>query len=111
MSPDFQKIRSLADSYKPAMSKFLRDMVAIPSESRHEGPIISRIREKRGIRPEFVVCTEPSSGKIRRGQKGRMEMRVGVKGKSAHASAPERGDNAIFKMASVLSELQQPCMR
>ena len=221
MKLDFQKILSLADAYQPVMSSFLRDMVAISSESRNEEAIINLIRkemeivgfdkieidpmgnllgyigtgkhliamdahvdtvgpgnidnwshdpykgyedertihglgssdqaggmaamtyagkiikeldlysdftllvtgtvqeevcdglcwqyiiEKSDIRPEFVVCTEPSSGKIRRGQKGRMEMQVRVKGKSAHASAPERGDNAIFKMATVLAELQQ----
>ena len=225
MSPDFTKILDLSNSYKHAMSAFLRDMVAIPSESRNEKAIIHRIKkemeiagfdkieidpmgnllgyigtgkhliamdahvdtvgpgnsdnwthdpyqgyeddvtiyglgtsdqaggmaamtyagkiikelelyadftllvtgtvqeeacdglcwqyiiEKSNIRPEFVVCTEPSSGKIIRGQKGRMEMRVGVEGKSAHASAPERGDNAIFKMAPVLSELQQLSQR
>jgi putative selenium metabolism hydrolase len=221
MSLDFQKILSLSDAYQPAMCRFLRDLVAIPSESGNEKAIINRIREemeiagfdkieidpmgnllayngtgqhliamdahvdtvgpgnidnwkhdpykgaedesvicglgasdqaggmaamvyagkiineldlhadftllvtgtvqeevcdglcwqyiieKSGIRPEFVVCTEPSSGKIRRGQKGRMEILVRVNGKSAHASAPERGDNAIFKMAPVLTELQQ----
>jgi putative selenium metabolism hydrolase len=221
MKPDFQKILSLASAYEPAMSSFLRDMIAIPSESQNEAAIINRIKiemaaagfdkieidpmgnllgyigtgkhliamdahvdtvgpgnidnwshdpyegyedesaihglgasdqaggmaamiyagkiikelsldtnvtllftgtvqeevcdglcwqyiiEKSNIRPEFVVCTEPSSGKIRRGQKGRMEMLVRVKGKSAHGSAPESGDNAIFKMAPVLLELQQ----
>jgi len=65
------------------------------------------IIEQDGIRPEFVVCTEPSSGKIRRGQKGRMEIRVRVDGKSAHASVPEQGENAIFKMAPILCELEQ----
>ncbi|WP_457552177.1 YgeY family selenium metabolism-linked hydrolase [Desulfobacula sp.] len=65
------------------------------------------IIEQTGIRPEFVISTEPSSGKIRRGQKGRMEMRLFVEGKSAHASTPERGDNAIFKMVPILSELEQ----
>lgn len=65
------------------------------------------IIEEDGIRPEFVVCTEPSSGKIRRGQKGRMEIRIQVDGKSAHAAAPELGDNAIFKMGRVLADLEQ----
>ena len=47
------------------------------------------------IRPEFVVSTEPTDGGIYRGQRGRMEIRVDVKGISCHGSAPERGDNAI----------------
>ncbi len=64
------------------------------------------IKEK-GLRPEFVVSTEPTDGGIYRGQRGRMEIRVDVKGVSAHGSAPERGDNAIFKMARILLELEQ----
>ncbi len=58
------------------------------------------------IRPEFVVSTEPTSCRIYRGQRGRMEIRVDVSGISCHGSAPERGDNAIFKMAPILMELQ-----
>lgn len=64
------------------------------------------IIEKSGIRPEFVVSTEPTACRIYRGQRGRMEIRVHVDGVSAHGSAPERGDNAIFKMGPILNELQ-----
>ena len=58
------------------------------------------------IRPEFVVITEPTDGNIYRGQRGRMEIRVDVKGVSCHGSAPERGDNAIYKMADILQEVR-----
>ena len=63
--------------------------------------------EEGHIRPEFVVSTEPTSCRIHRGQRGRMEIKVAVSGLSAHGSAPERGDNAIFKMAPILTELQE----
>jgi putative selenium metabolism hydrolase len=63
------------------------------------------IRELR-MRPEFVVSTEPTDGGIYRGQRGRMEIMVKVNGLSAHGSAPERGDNAIFKMGRILGELE-----
>ena len=33
MAYDFKQIVELANKYKPEMSKFLRDMIAIPSES------------------------------------------------------------------------------
>ena len=59
-----------------------------------------------GIRPEFVVITEPNDGNIYRGQRGRMEIRVEVKGISCHGSAPERGDNAIYKMADIIQEVR-----
>lgn len=58
------------------------------------------------VRPEFVVSTEPTDGGIYRGQRGRMEIRVDVKGVSCHGSAPERGDNAIYKMADILQNVR-----
>ena len=64
------------------------------------------IIEESGIKPEFVVSTEPTDMRIHRGQRGRMEIRVETKGISCHGSAPERGENAIFKMAPILMELE-----
>jgi putative selenium metabolism hydrolase len=57
------------------------------------------IIEEDGIRPEVVVCTEPTDGGLYRGQRGRMEIEVEFKGVSAHGSAPERGRNAIYAAA------------
>jgi putative selenium metabolism hydrolase len=58
------------------------------------------------IRPEFVISTEPTSCRIHRGQRGRMEIQVATRGLSCHGSAPERGENAIYKMAPILLDLQ-----
>lgn len=58
------------------------------------------------VKPEFVVITEPTDGKIYRGHRGRMEIKVTTKGVSCHGSAPERGDNAIYKMAPILLDLR-----
>ena len=221
ITPDFDRINELAMTYQPAMTGFLRDMVAIPSESCDEEKIILRIKEEMekvgfdrveidpmgnilgyigsgprliafdahidtvgigatanwefdpyqgfeddeciggrgasdqeggmasmvyagkiikeldladeftvvmvgtvqeedcdglcwqyiikelGLKPEFVVSTEPTDGGIYRGQRGRMEIRVDVAGISSHGSAPERGDNAIFKMGKILGELEE----
>ena len=220
MITDFEKIRQQAEFYRTDISRFLRDMIAIPSESCHEAQVIQRIKtemEKVGfdkveidemgniygtlgngshviamdahidtvgvgnidnwrvdpyqgfedaeiimgrgasdqeggmasmvyaariikdlgleddytlvvtgtvqeedcdglcwqfimdnkkIQPEFVVSTEPTSCRIYRGQRGRMEIKVTTTGISAHGSAPERGDNAIYKMAPILLDLQ-----
>lgn len=64
------------------------------------------IIEEDKIRPEFVVITEPTDGHIYRGHRGRMEIRVEVQGVSCHGSAPERGDNAIYKMADIIQEVR-----
>ena len=217
---DFAKIKELADGYKPEMTRFLRDMIRLPSESCQEKAVVERIKEEMekvgfdkveidpmgnilgtigngkhliamdahidtvgvgnkdnwefdpyegyeddeviggrgasdqeggmasmvyagkiikdlglegdytlvvvgtvqeedcdglcwqyiitetGLKPEFVVSTEPTDGGIYRGQRGRMEIKVEVKGVSAHGSAPERGNNAIFKMGQILGELE-----
>ena len=217
---DFAKIKELAEGYKPDMTRFLRDMIRLPSESRQEKAVVERIKEEMekvgfdkveidpmgnvlgtigrgkhliamdahidtvgvgnkdnwefdpyegyeddeviggrgasdqeggmaamvyagkiikdlglegdytlivvgtvqeedcdglcwqyiinetGLKPDFVVSTEPTDGGIYRGQRGRMEIKVEVKGVSAHGSAPERGDNAIFKMGHILGELE-----
>jgi len=63
--------------------------------------------EEEKIRPEFVVITEPTNLNIYRGHRGRMEIKVSTSGISCHGSAPERGDNAIFKMAPILMELKE----
>lgn len=60
-----------------------------------------------GIRPELVVSTEPTSLKIHRGHRGRMEMTVEVRGISCHGSAPERGVNAIYKMSKIALEIEK----
>jgi putative selenium metabolism hydrolase len=62
--------------------------------------------EENDIRPEFVVITEPSSCNIYRGHRGRMEIKVSTHGVSCHGSAPERGENAIYKMAPIINELK-----
>src|ERR1035441_6627225 len=59
------------------------------------------------LKPELVVITEPTNMNIYRGHRGRMEIRVEVKGKSCHGSAPERGDNAIYKIARIALEIEK----
>lgn len=65
------------------------------------------ILDNKKLKPEFVVSTESTACRIYRGHRGRMEIKVSTPGVSCHGSAPERGDNAIFKMAPILMELEQ----
>jgi putative selenium metabolism hydrolase len=64
------------------------------------------IREE-GIRPELVVITEPTNLNIYRGHRGRMEIVIKIGGLSCHGSAPERGDNAIYKISRIALEIEK----
>lgn len=59
------------------------------------------------VRPELVVITEPTNMNIYRGHRGRMEIRVTFFGRSCHGSAPERGDNAIYKASRCALEIEK----
>lgn len=59
------------------------------------------------LKPEIVVIAEPTNLGVYRGHRGRMEIEVRVKGVSCHGSAPERGDNAIYKMAPIILDIQK----
>ncbi|MBQ1821552.1 MAG: YgeY family selenium metabolism-linked hydrolase [Clostridia bacterium] len=98
-------------------AKIMKDLGLIPEDTRIlvvasvqeedcDGLCWQYIHKEDGITPEFVVSTEPTDGGIYRGHRGRMEIRVDVKGVSCHGSAPERGDNAIYKMADILNEVR-----
>ena len=98
-------------------AKIMKDMNLIPKgyklmvvgsvmEEDCDGLCWQYIVNKGGIRPEFVISTEPTDGGIYRGHRGRMEIRVDVRGTSCHGSAPERGDNAIYKMADIIADVR-----
>lgn len=65
------------------------------------------IVEEDGIRPHFAISTEPTNLNIYRGHRGRMEIGVHFYGVSCHGSAPERGDNAIYKAAKAALEIEK----
>jgi putative selenium metabolism hydrolase len=81
-------------------------MVGTVQEEDCDGLCWQYIINEDGLKPEFVVSTEPTDGGIYRGQRGRMEIRVDVSGVSCHGSAPERGDNAIYKMADIIADVR-----
>ena len=59
------------------------------------------------LRPDLVVITEPTSLRIYRGHRGRMELEVHTSGVSCHGSAPERGVNAVYKMAGIIADIEK----
>jgi len=81
-------------------------VTATVQEEDCDGLCWQYIVEEDGLRPDLVVITEPTSLCIYRGQRGRMEMEVHTSGISCHGSAPERGDNAIYKMAGIIADIE-----
>ena len=61
--------------------------------------------EWEGIQPDFVVIGEPTKMKVYHGHKGRLELEVVCKGRSAHAASNHMGDNAIYKMLPVINAI------
>ncbi|MDK1028661.1 MAG: YgeY family selenium metabolism-linked hydrolase [Anaerolineae bacterium] len=59
-----------------------------------------------GLRPDFVVIGEPTIMQIYRGHKGRVELKVTSKGKSAHAASHHLGDSALYKLIPVISGIR-----
>ena len=58
--------------------------------------------EVENIKPDFVVVGEPTEMNVYRGHKGRVELKVVAKGRSAHAASNQLGENAIYKLLPVL---------
>ena len=77
-------------------------LVAVVQEEPSEGVALSMLMEQQGLRPDLVLIGESTNLQIARGQRGRLEMKVTTHGRSCHASAPERGKNAIYEAARVL---------
>jgi len=58
------------------------------------------------VKPDFVVIGEPTKMQVYRGHKGRIELKVTAKGKSAHAASNHLGDNAVYKLLPVIEGLR-----
>jgi putative selenium metabolism hydrolase len=62
--------------------------------------------EEEKFRLDMAVSTEPTSCRLYRGHRGRMEIRIDIKGVSCHGSAPERGESAAYKAARAALALE-----
>ena len=60
-----------------------------------------------GLRPDFVVIGEPTKMQVYRGHKGRIELKITATGRSAHAASHYLGDNAVYKMMAVITQIRE----
>lgn len=59
----------------------------------------------KNIKPDYVIIGEASNLNIKIGQRGRAEIIVETFGKSCHSANPEKGINAVYKMAKVIEAI------
>ncbi|MBN8617414.1 MAG: YgeY family selenium metabolism-linked hydrolase [Anaerolineae bacterium] len=76
-------------------------------EEWNDGIAPHALVEVEGLRPDFVVIGEPTKMQVYRGHKGRVEMQVLARGKSAHAASNFLGDNAIYKLLPVIDAISK----
>lgn len=62
---------------------------------------------EKGIKIDAMVCCEPSSMRVMLGHRGRMEIKVTVKGRSCHGSSPWLGINAVEKSARLIQRVSE----
>lgn len=75
-------------------------------EEPSEGTCTRELFEDEGLCADWVVIAEPSGLQVVRAQRGHLEMTLTVKGRSAHSSAPELGENAIYAAARLVFGLE-----
>ncbi len=81
-------------------------VVASVQEEDCDGLCWQYIAKEDGLRPDVVVLTEPTSLRVYQGHRGRIELEISTVGISCHGSAPARGENAIYKMAPIIADIE-----
>ncbi|MFR3762986.1 MAG: YgeY family selenium metabolism-linked hydrolase [[Clostridium] symbiosum] len=60
----------------------------------------------KNVRPDYVVIGEASRLNLKIGQRGRAEIVIETFGKPCHSANPEKGINAVYKMAKVIGAIR-----
>jgi putative selenium metabolism hydrolase len=60
-----------------------------------------------GVKPDHVLIGEPTKMQVYRGHKGRIELMVTASGRSAHAATHYLGDNAVYKMMAIITQIRE----
>lgn len=79
-------------------------VAGVVHEECFEGVAARAISER--IHPDYVVIGEASQLNIKIGQRGRGEIVLETFGKPCHSANPEKGINAVYKMAGVIEAIR-----
>jgi len=72
-----------------------------------DGENLKHLYEELSLKPDFCVICEPSDNVITLGHKGKAQIRIRTHGVSAHGSAPEKGVNAVYEMAEIITRVDE----
>lgn len=97
-----------------AAAKFAKDMnkdfagevyvAGVVHEECFEGIAAREI--SKNVQPDYVVIGEASSLNLKIGQRGRAEIVIETFGKPCHSANPEKGINAVYKIAKVIEAIR-----
>ena len=59
------------------------------------------------VKPDYVVIGEPTKMNVYHGHKGRIELKITASGRSAHAASHYLGDNAVYKMMAIITQIRE----
>jgi putative selenium metabolism hydrolase len=76
-------------------------------EEVSEGHAMKFGHEELDLGLEAVVIGEASEMDVKRGHRGRCELKIELEGASCHASAPERGINPLYHLANILDRIEE----
>ena len=98
-------VKALKDSGVRLNKTFV--MTAVAREEMAMGEGILRLLERGGLKGKMAVSGEATRLQTHLGHRGKLEFTVRVKGKTAHASNPSRGINAVYKMCDFIKDMRK----
>lgn len=82
----------------------VNDLTRLWTEPERAGTLLTR-------RPDVAIVAEPTQLDIVVAHRGATRWKIKTTGRACHSSAPENGINAIYRMAKVVSALEQYAAR
>lgn len=86
------------------MSRNIRFLFVSDEEYRFSG---AEAAVRRGLQATFGIAGEPTNCAIIRAHKGVTRWKIVARGIAAHSAYPERGRNAIYRMAEVIRRIEE----
>lgn len=72
-----------------------------------DGVCLENFYNDSGVKPDCCIICEPSDNILTLGHTGKVQVRIRTHGVSAHGSAPEKGVNAVYEMAEIITRVEE----